>query len=162
MRDSHNLSAFRKEFFQIFYRQYTVFANVEHFENGFFALAKQLPGNDIAVMFGHRNYDLVSLVDKRFTKGEGHEVDGSCCSGSEYDFFPGRSMQEFLHDITRAFVGVGGLSRQMMNSPVDVGILFQRQFLPQTHHRQRPLGRSSIVQIHQGFPVYATGEDGKL
>ena len=110
----------------------------------------------------HGDNNLIPLMDERLTKGEGHEVDGSCCSGSENDFFPGRSMQEFLHGVTRAFVGVGRLSRQMMNSPVDVGILFQRQFLPQTRHRQRPLGRSSIVQIHQGLPVYATGEDGKL
>ena len=64
--------------------------------------------------------------------------------------------------IAGLLIGVGSLGGQVMDGPVDIGVLLKGEALPQGCYRLRTLGRGGIVQIHQGLPVHSTGKGGKL
>ena len=64
--------------------------------------------------------------------------------------------------IAGLLVSVGSQGGQVMDGPVDIGVLLKGEALPQGCYRLRTLGRGGIVQIHQGLPVHSTGKGGKL
>ena len=64
MRDSYNFGALRNQFFQSIGLQDSVFVNVKDFQHRLFALTKQLPRDDVAVMFRHGYDHLVTLSDE--------------------------------------------------------------------------------------------------
>ena len=162
MRDSHNFGALRKQFFQSLAAQDTFFVNVKYFKRGFFALAKQLPGNQVGVVFGYGNHHFVSFVDEGLPERESHQVHSRRGARGENDLLPAVGIQETAHLLPSVFIGLGCNACQIVDGPMNIRVLFLGQLHPAFRYRQRALGGSGIVQIHQRLSVYARGKGRKL
>ena len=104
----------------------------------------------------------VPFGNKGLAKRKSNQVDGRRGTGSEHNLFTGSSIQKSPDSFPGALIGIRGQIRQMMNSTMYIGVFFQGKSLIKPGHSQWALGRSSIIQIYQWFPVYTTGKDRKL
>ena len=152
----------RNEFFQILGQQGTVFVSLKDFKNGLLAGAHHLPGDDVGMMLGNGNYDLVPPLDKGLAKREGNQVYGGGCSGGKHYLFPVFGTQKSRDGIPGVFIFRRSVRGKFMDRPVDIGIAGPHKLFPFTNHGFRPLGRGSVVQIYQRLSVHLCGQNRKL
>ena len=137
--------------------QVSIFFDRPNFQLRFLAVAKHLPGNDIGMVFRLRHDDLVTLINKRFSKGESNEVNGGRRAGSKNDFFPSSRMDPLLYTVSGPFVFFRGHSRKKMHGPMRISIRQLIDIQPFIQNSLRFLGCCGIVQIYQVFPVNLAG-----
>ncbi len=66
-----------------------LFINVKDLQCSPFPLAEHLPRNNVGMMLGLGNDDLIAFPDESLTERKGDKVDGSSRSRSEYHLFTG-------------------------------------------------------------------------
>ena len=126
-----------------------ILVHVQDPQNSAFSLAKHLPRNNVGMVLGLGNDDLVALIDECLSERECHKVDGSCGSGSENYLFASGGVNIFLDSIACAFIFICGIDGEFMDRAMDVGVRANGQLSPFVDHRLRPLGGRSVVKIDQ-------------
>ena len=134
----------------------------KHLQRGALALAKQLPGHDIGVVFRLTDEDLVTLVDKGFAEAESDQIQRRRGAGGKDDFLPEFCIQIRPDGIPGRFVLRSGQVRDPVHRPVQVGVVFLRHLGPLANHGQRALRRGGIVQIDKRFAVHLLTEFREL
>ena len=151
-----------KQLFQRIFHQFSTIIDRNHPNHNAGALCLQLPGNNIAVMFHLRNNDLVTRFHLASHKAGSHQIDTLCRSTGENNFTGRTGIDETTYRLACSFMQLCSLLRQEMHSAMYIGIhgiIFIHNGI---HHTTWLLGRSPVVQIHQGLAVYIPGKDRKV
>ena len=126
-------------------------------------LLKQLPRNDVGVVFHLGDEHFITLLHECLTEAGGHEIDALRGAAGKDNFARRAGIEEAAHRLAGRLVEVGGLLGQEVYAPVDVGvhiIIFLRHGL---HHLTRFLRSGGVVEIDEGvFVVYLTRQDREI
>eukprot|EP01038_Epipyxis_sp_PR26KG_P001481 gene1481-2078_t len=90
---------------------------------GAFGCGQLLPRHDVGVVLQVGDDDLVAFAHVLQAPAFGDQVDGFRGAAHEDHFVDFGRVQEALHALAGAFVGVGGARRQRVRGAVDVGVL---------------------------------------
>ena len=137
------------------------FAGIVHgddFNHDALTLSQELPGHDVAMVFHHREQDLVSFLQKRFAEARGHQIKALGGASGEDDFAHALGTDKCSDALAGLLVECGGLLRQEVHIGVD-RIIFLGNGLD---HGSRLLRRGRIVQIDQGTPIDFTRKNGEV
>ena len=154
MRDSYDFGALRNQFLQGLDLQAAEFVNLKDLKHGLFPLAEELPRDDVRVVLGDGDDDLVPFPDERFAETGSDQVDGHRGPGGEDDLFPTPGVQEIPDGVSRPLIFLRRVDGQFVHGAMDVRIGCRRERVLLLEHGKRPLRRGRIVQVHERFAVY--------
>ena len=126
------------------------------------ASLKQLPADDVGVMFHIGDNNLIALAEKCLAERIGHEIDALGCTTGENDFGTLLRMDKPLHTLTRSFVQIGGILTQEMNTSMHIGIVMQISVCQLVDDAERLLSSSPVVEINKRLAVNRTIEYGEI
>ena len=121
-----------------------------------------LPRHDVGVVFEVADDDLVTRTDVLAAPAFGHQVDGLGGAAHKDDFVHIRRVDEFLHPLTGAFVGVGGAGGEFMRGAVDVRVFVLVKIRDAVDDGLRLVGRGGVVEPHQRLAVHPLAQDGEV
>ena len=124
--------------------------------------AQEMPRDDVGVMLGHGQDDLVALDHARRGPAIGDHVDALGRAGVEHDLILGRRVQKAGDDAAHRFVFLGGEVRKIVQTAMDVGVFLGIAARHRVDHHLRLLGRSPVVEIGQRLAVHLTREDREI
>lgn len=85
---------------------------------------EKLPRDDVGVVLHDGEYNLIAIL-KEIAVGGSHEVDGLGGATGEDDLLDGGGVDHAAHALAGDLLQVGGLLRQGMDAPVDVGLVLK-------------------------------------
>ena len=162
LRDGHDPGAVVQELLVFIQQHLARVVHRDHAQLGALGRRKLLPGHDVGVVLQVADDDLVALADVLRAPALGHEVDGLGGAAHKDHFVHIGRVDELLHALAGAFVGVGGACGQFMGSAVDVGVLVLIEVRDAINHRLRLVRGGRVVKPHQLAAVHALGEHGKV
>ena len=123
------------------------------FDHRALPLAQKMPGHDVGMVLHDREHDLVAGLDPLAPERIGDEVDGLGRIAGEDDLFLAPGIEERRYFFARAFISLGRLVGEVVQSAMHVGVLRGVGLLNPVENRTRLLRRRSVVEIHQRFAV---------
>ena len=124
---------------------------------------KQLPGDDVRVVFHLGDEHLVTFLHKSLTEARCHKVDALRSATGKDDFTCTAGIQEPTYRFACLFVQVGRLLGKEMHTTMYVSIHVVVLLCHGLYHLPRLLRRSCVVEINEWvFLVYLTAENGEI
>jgi len=123
------------------------------FDHRALALTQEVPRHDVGMVLHDREHDLVAFLDALATEGIGDQVDRLGGVAGEDDLFLAPGIEELLHGLARALVGLGCFVGEIMQATVYVGVLLGIGLVDAVEHRLRLLRRGRVVEIDQRLAV---------
>ena len=105
---------------------------------------------------------LVARLHLRLAERGGHQVDSLRRAPREDDLLRLAGIDKLAHRLAGRLVQVGGLLRQVVYAPVDVGVDVQILFAHGVEHAQRLLCRRRIVKVDQRSAVHLSPQYRKV
>ncbi len=132
------------------------------FDDGAAALAVEMPGHDVGVVFEDGEDDLIALVDHQSAKALSHEIDGFGGVAGEDQLILGRRIQEAAHAFAGILEALGCRIGKEMQAAMDVGIFFGVALHDGIKHGLWLLRRGGVIEIDQGLAINLARKDGKI
>lgn len=126
------------------------------------ALRHLLPGDEVGVVLGDGDEDLVSLAEVRVSPGAREQVDALGGVAHEDERTRAGSTEETGYGLTRLLVQVGGFGGELMRSAVDVGVVLAVVVIHRIEHGGRSLRGGGVIEIHECVVMHRSVEDGKV
>ena len=123
LRDGDHLGARAEQLLEFVDEEVAFVVDRRPFDHRALALAQEMPGHDVGMVLHDREHDLVARLDALATERVGDQIDRLGGVAGEDDLFRPGGVEEALHGLARAFVGLGRLVRQIMQAAMHVGVL---------------------------------------
>ena len=108
------------------------------------------------------HYHLIARLHHCLAERGCHQVDALGGATGKYHLCRGAGVDKLPHCFTGSLVQVGGLLRQIVHTPVHIGIDIEVLLSHGIQHAQRFLSGGSIVKIHQRTVIYRARQDGEV
>ena len=134
--------------------QLAFFIHRNHFQRDPFTGSLYLPGNDIGMVFHHRNDHFVTGRHTFVGKAGSNQVDRLCRPTRENNLVGRAGVQELLHGLACILMRFRRRLAQEMNAAVNIGIHIIIATLDLFHHTAWLLGCRSVVEVNKRLIVY--------
>ena len=145
---------FRKKTTERIHAQLAFFIHRNHFQRDPFTGSLYLPGNDIGMVFHHRNDHFVAGRHTFVGKAGSNQVDRLCRPTRENNLVGRAGVQELLHGLACILMRFRRRLAQEMNAAVNIGIHIIIATLDLFHHTAWLLGCRSVVEVNKRLIVY--------
>ena len=131
-------------------------------ERGSLLFTEQLPGDDVRMVLHAGDEHLVTGPHVASAVARGDEVDRLGRPSGEDDLFCRGGAQELANRLARLLVGLGRPDRQVVDAPVDVGVVLLVHASLGVDDHLWLLARRRVVQEGERLAVHGALEDGEL
>ncbi len=142
--------------------QFTGIIDRDDMEDGTRDFADHLPGNDVGVMFEMADDNFVSRLEKLSAPTAGVEVDAFCGTSGEKILGGLFGIQKRPHLFTGGFVQAGGGLAELVDAPMDIGVLGFVVTDDGINDGARFLRGGGVIEVDEGFAVGFSGENGEI
>ena len=161
MGDADDARAVGEQPFILLHEEFSTVGDGNHTETDTLACLQQLPRHNVGMMLHDRHDDLVTLLHQ-FAKTARHQVDGLSGATGEDDFIRLLRIDEAANGLAGRLVEIGGLLREVVYTPVDIGIDVEVFLTHRIEHAQRLLRCGGIVEIDQRTVIDRAREYGEI
>ena len=160
--DGHQLGAGAQHRLELVHQQLTGLVDGDHSQYGPLFLAKDLPRNDVGVVFHVGDDNFIAGAYVLLAVGLGHQVD-AFCGPSGVDNLPVTGGVEEAADFAAGvLIVVGGPLAQGVDAPMHVGVVGGVVVDEGVYHALGLLRSCAVVQVDQRLPVHQLVEDGEV
>ena len=162
LRHGNDLRAFRDLRRDILLREIAVLREINVLERSAPALGHELPRNQIAVMLGNRDDDLIAGSDMMQPVAVSDEIQRLRRVFRKDDFLRPRHPDKLCRAGARRFINVRRLDRQGIRAAVRIGVASAVIPADGLDHLLRLLRGRAVVQISDRFVLHLPVQQGKI
>lgn len=162
MRHTDNPGTLGEQLPVFIQQEFALVIHRNHLDGNSTLSGKQLPGNNVAMVFHHRKNHLIPLLHEFLTEAGDKQVDTLRRTTGEDNLIRAASIDETSHRLTRGLVQLCSLLRQEVHSAMHIGIhriIFVRNGI---HYLARFLRSGTVVKVNQRLAIYGAGKDGEI
>jgi hypothetical protein len=162
VRHGHQARARRQQLRERIELEFTAAVDGRHLERAAGLLAHHLPGDDVGVVLECGDEDLIAGAEAWPRVRLRDQIDALGGAAREDDLARRAGIDEAAHTLARTLERGRRRLAQGMHAAVHVGVRVHLVVVHRADHLQRALRGGGAVQVHQGMPVHAGAEDGKV
>ena len=140
----------------------TVLGNLYPFDDSAETFPQKMPWNDVGMMLHNGENNLVTGLNFRHQIALCHQIHGCRAARGEDNLVHALGVQKRSRLFAGSLIGIRRFVRQVMKTPMHIGIARLVTLIHRFQNLARLLGRSAIVQINQRLSMHLGGQKGKI